>query len=173
MTTTNIASQIRSHFDNGLDVTTIRAMGFAKTSVYKVRRQFIEDGGEMARTLNVANCPTSVVTGHADLDTPARVEIVAEEMSAHPAPATNRVNVADGSAFVRNLNIVRDRLAGEKVAPVAERYEIGKQRVTDIFGAVKRLAKGEDFGPFAKTAGVSQDMADAIIDAVGGKAVFA
>ena len=42
-------------------------------------------------------------------------------------------------------------------------FGIGNQRVSDIFGAVRRMALGEAYGQFAKTAGVSQEMADYII----------
>ena len=72
----------------------------------------------------------------------------------------------------RNLNIVQMRLDGKAVGEVAEHFGLGNQRVSDIFGAVRRLALGETYGQFAKTAGISQDMADHIITAVGGAEVF-
>ena len=73
----------------------------------------------------------------------------------------------------RNLGIVQMRLEGKAVGEVAERFGLGNQRVSDIFGAVKRIALGETYGQFAKTAGVSQEMADHIIAAIGGAEMFA
>ena len=72
----------------------------------------------------------------------------------------------------RNLNIVQMRLDGKSVGEVAEHFGLGNQRVSDIFGAVRRLALGETYGQFAKTAGVSQDMADHIITTIGGAEMF-
>lgn len=73
----------------------------------------------------------------------------------------------------RNLGIVQMRLEGKSVGEVAERFGLGNQRVSDIFGAVRRIALGEAYGQFAKTAGVSQEMADHIIAAIGGAEMFA
>ena len=73
----------------------------------------------------------------------------------------------------RNLGIVQMRLDGKTVSEVAAHFGLGNQRVSDIFGAVKRMALGEAYGQFAKTAGVSQEMADQIIAAIGGAEMFA
>ena len=73
----------------------------------------------------------------------------------------------------RNLGIVQMRLDGKTVGEVAAHFGLGNQRVSDIFGAVKRMALGEAYGQFAKTAGVSQEMADQIIAAIGGAEMFA
>ena len=72
----------------------------------------------------------------------------------------------------RNLGIIQMRLDGKTVGEVAEHFGIGNQRVSDIFGAVRRMALGEAYGQFAKTAGVSQEMADYIIATIGGGEVF-
>ena len=72
----------------------------------------------------------------------------------------------------RNLGIVQMRLDGKSVSEVAEHYGLGNQRVSDVYGAVRRVALGEPWGPYAKTAGVSQQMADYIITAIGGAVKF-
>lgn len=72
----------------------------------------------------------------------------------------------------RNLGIVQMRLDGKSVSEVAEHHGLGNQRVSDIFGAVRRVALGEPWGHYAKTAGVSQQMADYIITATGGAGAF-
>ena len=72
----------------------------------------------------------------------------------------------------RNLGIVQMRLDGKTVGEVAEYFGIGNQRVSDIFGAVKRMALGEAYGQFAKAAGVSQEMTDYIVAAIGGVEMF-
>lgn len=73
----------------------------------------------------------------------------------------------------RNLSIVRMRLQDKAVGEVAEHFGLGNQRVSDIFGAVRRMALGEPYGQFAKTAGVTQEMADHIIAVLGGAETFA
>ena len=85
--------------------------------------------------------------------------------------ATRRLRFTDLTE--RNLGIVQMRLKGKAVGEVAERFGLGNQRVSDIFGAVRRIALGEGCGQFAKTAGVSQEMADHIIAAIGGAEMFA
>ena len=85
--------------------------------------------------------------------------------------ATRRLRFTDLTE--RNLGIVQMRLEGKAVGEVADRFGLGNQRVSDIFGAVRRIALGEGYGQFAKTAGVSQEMADHIIAAIGGAEMFA
>ena len=85
--------------------------------------------------------------------------------------ATRRLRFTDLTE--RNLGIVQMRLDGKAVGEVAERFGLGNQRVSDIFGAVRRIALGEAYGQFAKTAGVSPEMADHIIAAIGGAEMFA
>ena len=72
----------------------------------------------------------------------------------------------------RNLAIVQMRLDGKTVGEVAEYFGLGNQRVSDIFGAIKRMALGEAYGQFAKAAGVSQEMTDYIVAAIGGVEMF-
>ncbi len=85
--------------------------------------------------------------------------------------ATRRLRFTDLTE--RNQGIVQMRLEGKAVSEVAERFGLGNQRVSDIFGAVRRMALGETYGQFAKTAGVSPEMAEHIIAAVGGADMFA
>ena len=72
----------------------------------------------------------------------------------------------------RNLCIVKMRLDGKSVSEVADHYGLGNQRVSDIFGAVRRMALGEPWGPYAKTAGVSPEMTEYIVAAIGGVEMF-
>ena len=72
----------------------------------------------------------------------------------------------------RNLGIVQMRLEGKSVSEVADHYGLGNQRVSDIYGAVKRMALGEAYGQFTKAAGVSQEMTDYIVAAIGGGEMF-
>ncbi len=91
---------------------------------------------------------------------------------AHSASkATRRPRFTDLAE--RNLGIVQMRLDGKTVGEVAAHFGLGNQRVSDIFSAVRRIALGEAYGQFAKTAGVSQEMADQIITAIGGAEMFA
>jgi len=89
-----------------------------------------------------------------------------------PTPARHEA-IASEPAAVRNLAIVRGRLAGDTIPALSARFTVGKQRISDIYNAVRRIASGEEYGTFAKTAGVTPDMAASIIAAVGGRDAFA